>query len=178
MDRVVFVSWERISLVIPDRVDLEVMYKWINNVNILKFVWFIKYYTKEMEEQYLNSILDWSNKMFMIMENDTKEIIGWVWFHEYSEFSRNWTLWIALYNEDKMSKWYGSEAVKLFLKYSFEYLGLNKVKLRVFSNNLRAIKAYERCGFKIVWTLKEDTYIMWKYEDEYIMEIMRSEYNS
>lgn len=176
MERVVFISWKNVSLVIPEKEDLEVMYSWINNLNISKFLGPIKHYTKVQEERFLDSVLNWEHKLFVIMENSTKEIIWWVSFNEFSENNRNWLLWITLYREDKMSKWYWSEALKLFLKYSFEYIWLNKVKLRVFCENSRAIKLYEKCWFKKVWTLKEEVYVMWEYKDEYIMEIMRGDY--
>lgn len=104
MERIVFISWENVSLVTPEKEDLEVMYRWINNVNISKFLWPIKYYTKVQEEKFLDSVLNWEHKLFVIMENETKEIIGWIWFNEFSENNRNWKMWMTLYDESKFSK--------------------------------------------------------------------------
>jgi hypothetical protein len=41
-------------LVIPEKQDLDIMFKAINNINISKFLWPIKHYTKENEENLQN----------------------------------------------------------------------------------------------------------------------------
>lgn len=178
MERIVFVPWERISLVIPEKEDLDVMYKAINNVNIIKHLQPIRHNTRETEEKFLNSKLESADKFFVIMLNDTKEIIGWVAFNDYNQNNRNWEIWICLYDESKMSKWYWTEAMKLFLKYAFEYIWSNKVKLNVYANNLRAKTSYEKCWFKEVWVFKQEHYIMWEYVDSIAMELLRSEYEN
>ncbi len=176
MERVVFVPGERVSLVIPEKQDLEIMYRWINNINIIKYLQPVRHNTRETEEKFLNEKLEQADKFFVIMINETKEIIGSIWFNEFDAISRNGIIWISLYDETKMWKWYGTEAMKLFLKYAFEYIGTHKVKLSVFSTNSRAIASYKKCWFKEVWVLKEDVYVMWKYEDHVMMEIMKYDY--
>ncbi len=176
MERIVFVPGESVSLVIPEKQDLDIMYKWINNINLIKYLQPIRHNTRETEEKFLNDKLEKADKFFVIMQNDTKEIIGSVWFNEFDDFSRNWIIWICLYDENKLWKWYGSEAMKLFLKYAFEYIWYNKVKLQVFSNNPRAIASYKKCWFKEVWIFRQELYIMWEYVDSIAMEMLRSEY--
>lgn len=43
---------------------------------------------------------------------------------------------------------YGTDAVTLFLQYAFTVLNLKYVYLRVYNYNRRAIRCYEKCGFK------------------------------
>jgi RimJ/RimL family protein N-acetyltransferase len=43
---------------------------------------------------------------------------------------------------------YGTEATELVVREAFERLGLDEVKLEVFSTNERAIRAYRRVGFQ------------------------------
>lgn len=45
-------------------------------------------------------------------------------------------------------KGYGSDALATFLKYIFEVKGFKKLYLRVYEDNKRAIRCYEKCGFK------------------------------
>ncbi len=177
MERIIFVPWDRVSLVIPEKQDFEVMYKWINNINIIKYLQPIRHNTRETEEKFLSDKLEKADKFFVIMKNDTKEIIGSVWFNEFDDISRNWLIWITLYDESMMWKWYWTEGMNLFLKYAFEYLGYHKVRLNVFGSNLRAKKSYEKSWFKTVWVFKDEVYIMGKYEDSIAMEMLRSEYN-
>ena len=50
---------------------------------------------------------------------------------------------------DKQDKHYGKEAMDRIVKYCYEELKLDEVYLNVHSDNPRAIKCYENCGFKI-----------------------------
>ncbi len=176
MERIIFVPWERVSLVIPEKQDLEIMYRWINNINIIKYLQPVRHNTRETEEKFLNEKLEQADKFFVIMINETKEIIGSIWFNEYDVISRNGVIWISLYDETKMWKWYGTESMQLFLKYAFEYIGVHKVKLQVFASNARAIASYKKCWLREVWIFQEEVYVMGKYEDSIAMEMMRSDY--
>ncbi len=64
----------------------------------------------------------------------------------------------------------------LFEKYVFEFLGYEKIVLRVHAINQRAIKAYKKCGFQEVWILKRDQYLKWEYYDTLMMEVMKEDY--
>jgi len=44
---------------------------------------------------------------------------------------------------------YGTEALRLLLRYAFAELGLHRVGLTVFEYNRRAISSYEKAGFQI-----------------------------
>ena len=50
----------------------------------------------------------------------------------------------------------GTEAVQLALHYCFIDLRLHKVYLRVLDYNARAIRAYEKCGFRAEGVLREE----------------------
>ena len=176
MDRVIVLAWEKVSLVIPEKRDLDVMYKEINNYNLSRFMWPVKFYTKEKEENYLNSVLTWDKRFFIIVDNSTWNTIWWIWFNEYSDLNRNWEIWFMLYWDENIWKWFGTEALELFLKYAFDILWYHKVKLWVYANNPRAIRVYEKYWFKTVWVFKDEAYIMWEYVDSIKMEIMRNEW--
>jgi RimJ/RimL family protein N-acetyltransferase len=47
-----------------------------------------------------------------------------------------------------VSQGYGTEALRLFLGYYFERLGFQRMVLDVAAINVRAVRCYERCGFK------------------------------
>ncbi|PRY40309.1 GNAT family N-acetyltransferase [Umezawaea tangerina] len=42
---------------------------------------------------------------------------------------------------------YGTEAIRLLLRYAFDVVGLHRVELEVFDFNPRAIASYRKCGF-------------------------------
>lgn len=56
-------------------------------------------------------------------------------------------LGIGLDNREDWGKGYGSDALRIILRYAFNELNLFRVTLNVFEYNPRAIHAYEKAGF-------------------------------
>jgi RimJ/RimL family protein N-acetyltransferase len=52
------------------------------------------------------------------------------------------------FGQQYVSRGYGSEALRLFLDYYFNRLGFQRLVLDVAAINVRALRCYERCGFK------------------------------
>lgn len=55
-------------------------------------------------------------------------------------------------------------------------MNINKVKVFVYSFNERAVKSYEKCGFVREGVLRQEMFRDGKYNDEYVMGILRDEY--
>jgi RimJ/RimL family protein N-acetyltransferase len=59
---------------------------------------------------------------------------------------------------------------------SFNVLGLNTVLLRAYSRNKRAIRAYEKAGFKMCGTLREHCFSEGQFHDHVFMDITAKEF--
>ncbi|TYS45439.1 GNAT family N-acetyltransferase [Bacillus infantis] len=85
---------------------------------------------------------------FAVIHKDTEKVIGFaevdgvLWTHK--------TAWVSLGigSEEHWGKGYGSEALLCLIDYSFNELNLHRLQLTVFSYNSRAIRLYEKIGFK------------------------------
>jgi len=64
------------------------------------------------------------------------------------ELHRSADLGILIGEREHQGKGYGAEAIGLILEYGFATLGLHRVGLSVYENNLRGIRCYEKCGFR------------------------------
>ena len=62
---------------------------------------------------------------------------------------------IAIMDSKYRSGGYGTKALKLASCYAFNTINLSTIALTVFPSNIRAIKAYEKLGFKTVDILKK-----------------------
>lgn len=71
---------------------------------------------------------------------------------------------------------YGTEAMGLLLDFIFMHMNINRVELRVFSFNKRAIKSYIKNGFVEEGKMRQAIFRYGKYHDEVIMSILREEY--
>ncbi len=71
---------------------------------------------------------------------------------------------------------YGTEAVSLLLRHGFDTLNLNRIFLRVFSNNPRAIHCYEKAGFVHEGRQRQGEFQGGQYVDVLLMSVLREEY--
>jgi RimJ/RimL family protein N-acetyltransferase len=66
--------------------------------------------------------------------------------------------------------------MKLFVQHGFENLNLNRIWLRVFETNPRAIRSYEKAGFIHEGKYRQGQYLEGKYVDVMIMSVLQSEW--
>ncbi len=73
---------------------------------------------------------------------------------------------------------FGTDVVRTLLRHAFDTLNLNRVVLRVFETNLRAMQVYKKIGFVEEGRLRQDHFIDGKYVDVVIMGILRVEWKT
>jgi RimJ/RimL family protein N-acetyltransferase len=133
---------------------------------------------EQVKNEVQSLIASKENLTFTIVENETNTPMGQTSFVRIDYVSRMATFFLALWDPEYWSKGYGSEATKLMVDYGFDILNLNRIQLHVAVENKNAIRAYEKCGFKIEGTLREAMYHHNRYCDFHLMAILRSEFYS
>ncbi len=93
----------------------------------------------------------------------------------------NWTsgdcwIGIGIGDRDYWGKGCGTEAMNLMLRFIFEELNLKRVSLDVFEYNERAVKCYEKCGFKHEGRLRQLLNRFDRRWDMIFMGILREEW--
>ena len=68
--------------------------------------------------------------------------------------------------------------MRVLLRFIFEQMNMNKVKLNVFSFNPRALRMYQTCGFKEEGRLRQELFRDGKYHDIILMGLLREEYQN
>ncbi len=63
---------------------------------------------------------------------------------------------ICIARKEYWNRGLGTDAVRTLLRHAFTELGLTSVYLRVFNDNQRAVRTYERCGFRKVGAVHLD----------------------
>ena len=74
------------------------------------------------------------------------------------------------------SKGYGADMMKLCIQYVFAELGLARLSLGLFEYNPRALRSYEKCGFRLEGRTRQDTLREGKRYDSLWMGILRQEW--
>lgn len=110
-----------------------------------------------------------------LKEND--RLIGTTGFHQIDWKNRRACFGINIGAKDCWSKGYGTESTRLMVKYAFEELAMNRVWLNVYDFNPRAIRAYEKAGFRREGLLRQDIFKAGKFWDVWVMGILRADYD-
>lgn len=113
---------------------------------------------------------------FWAIETKEGKYIGGCGVNHLDAKNRVVEVGIFIGDREYLGKGYGTDAMKILLKYLFEEYNINKVKLMVFDYNKRAIRSYEKCGFKTEAILRESVYRYGKYHNEISMAILKEEY--
>ncbi|GGE67661.1 GNAT family N-acetyltransferase [Priestia taiwanensis] len=134
--------------------------------------------TEEDHKTFLKGISSKKDEyMFVVETLDTHTFIGTIGL-----FRTNWkngTCYVGItLSSDYQGKGYGTDAMNVLVDYIFTYINLNKVKLEVFSSNERAIRSYEKCGFKKEGTLREEIFRYGAFQDITVMGILRGEWEN
>jgi len=100
--------------------------------------------------------------------------IGYVSIKGIDEIEARAEIGIAIMEREYRGQGYGTEALKQAVDYAFNTLGLNLLGLTVFLSNQRAIRAYEKTGFRKTQVLK-DSWLLpnGEYADMWLMELSR-----
>jgi len=73
-------------------------------------------------------------------------------------------------------KGYGTDAVNALVDFGFAELRLERIALNVWTENHRAIRAYQKAGFVHEGTLRHDRYEHGAYTDGHVMSMLRDEW--
>ncbi|HPX97256.1 MAG TPA: GNAT family protein, partial [Thermotogota bacterium] len=76
------------------------------------------------------------------------------------------------------NKGLGTEAFQILIDFAFTELNMNKLKLFVFSFNKRAMRSYEKNGFKVEGVLRQEIFRDGQYHDEIVMGLLVSEWKA
>jgi ribosomal-protein-alanine N-acetyltransferase len=109
---------------------------------------------------------------------DSDRLIGGTGFHDMDFRNRHASFGILIGEKTEWGKGYGTEATSLMVGYAFETLNLNRVWLHVYEHNPKAVRVYEKVGFRREGVLRQDCYREGRYWDTIVMAILREEWDA
>ena len=113
---------------------------------------------------------------FLIRTLADDRLIGFVGL-----FGIRWThgdAWVGIGIGDRQywGKGYGTDAMRVILRYGFTELNLHRVSLFLFEYNARALRSYEKAGFVVEGRLRQATQREGQRRDDLCMGILREEW--
>jgi RimJ/RimL family protein N-acetyltransferase len=92
---------------------------------------------------------------YSIIDIETNELLGDCGLEGIDNLNQTADVSIYIGNKKHWNKGYGTEALSLLLDYGFKALNLHNISLKVVSFNERAIRSYEKIGFKVIGKQRE-----------------------
>jgi len=173
------IAGERVYLSPMSMDDAETYARWLNDPEITD---------NEGVSHYNNTLLnerEWLGKQllkdksyyFAVVKNDGDELIGGIGIDNISDVHRTAEL-LGVYIGEKENRGmgYGTEAVRLMVKYGFGVLNLNNIHLRVYDFNERACRTYAKAGFREYGRRRQAHYFGGKYHDVICMDMLKQEF--
>ena len=125
-----------------------------------------KIYLEKLSKEHTYSIIDIA----------TNELIGNCGYDSIDHVNQTAGIGIFIGNKKYWNKGYGTEALILLMDFGFKALNLHNIFLNVYSFNERAIRCYEKIGFKIIGRKRESLLRGKERHDNILMDILYDEF--
>lgn len=106
---------------------------------------------------------------FAVETNDEGAHVGNVWLWEIDRRHRRAELRVVVGEPGHTGRGEGTEAISLLCEYAFGLLGLHRVYAYVLAFNPRARRSFEKAGFALEGTLREDRRAGEGYTDVFVL---------
>lgn len=149
--------------------------RWRNNPRVKsKFIYQELFTLKGHKKWIENMINEGKAVQFIIFERATGRKIGSTYLRDIDYSHNKAEFGIFIGEDDTIGKGYGSEAVELMVQFGFSQLKLHKIFLRVFEDNLSAIRSYKKAGFIIEAKLSDDVHKNDAFANMLLMAVINS----
>jgi len=149
--------------------------EWLNDLEITQYLQLYQSVINvENEKEFLEKLS--KEHTYSIIDNVTNELLGNCGFFNLNHINQTAEAGIVIGNKNYLGKGYGTEALTLLLDYGFKALNLHNIKLDVYSFNERAMKSYEKAGFKIIGKRREALLRGKERHDIIYMDILSHEF--
>jgi RimJ/RimL family protein N-acetyltransferase len=162
----------------PEPEDLSAVSRWYRDPELARLT---RYQTRpmtqaEIERFFQVRMLAPDALAYSIVELPQWRLVGFTTFSSLDPDNGSVLFHITIGEHDAWGRGLGTEATELMVEHAFERLLLHRVGLTVFSYNVRAIRAYEKAGFRVEGRLRDAIQRDGRYFDEVQMGILADEW--
>jgi len=172
-----FLIGERVLLRTIEVDDLPLIRKWANDPEVRRLTGEAMPMSKAGAEKFLEKVRQDSERVwFVIVVKDRDQVIGEAGLLRMFHPWRTTDLTLIIGDREMRGQGYGTEAILLLLDYAFGYLGFHRVSVGVVGFNERALRFYEKVGFKREGVQRDGYYYDHTFSDFVMMSILEDEF--
>ena len=127
--------------------DLDLVWRWRNDPEVTDFLSNLRISRLQLDV-WFKGLENNSRGHFFIIETMKGRAIGYTGLRDINWSDRTAIMDIIIGEKAYWGKGYVQSAVRSLLRFAFDKLDLSKVGLAVLPFNSRAIRCYEKCGFR------------------------------
>ncbi len=124
----------------------------------------------------LRSGPDTNARFAWVIADDDDRLVGGCRLYNVDLQHRSARFAIGLVDPARLGQGFGSEATLLVVAHAFDDLGLHRVDLVVLADNVRAVRAYEKAGFRTEGRLRQTLWRDGRWHDDLLLAILAPEY--
>lgn len=157
---------------------LPVYHQWNNSLEVIRGQAREELLTMEHIEQWYEQVTDRASDdaYFTIYEREEMRPVGRTALKDIDH--RHGTATFSIYVADGRGRGVGTEATRLTLDWAFNHLGLCNVMLEVDAWNERAVRAYEKAGFRTIGLRRNASFNIGGRHDELLMDVIADDFRA
>ena len=166
-----------------EKEDLPYFVKWLNDPEVRRGLSMIMPLSLAEEEDWFETLLKKSpfERPLAIEIQPDAQVDEWIFVGNCGLFGIDWQnrfaeIGIHIGEKGYWNQGFGTKAMALILKHGFENLNLHRLWLRVYETNLRAVRSYEKAGFKEEGKFRQAHFMDGEYVDVVIMSVLKTEW--
>jgi RimJ/RimL family protein N-acetyltransferase len=156
-----------VALVPFGRQHLAQTLQWTNDPELARLLDRHDTVTAEEHERWFVSLSSREDTIFFAIEDDARHV-GNVWLADISSRHRKAEVRIVL-APDAVNRGCGSRAIELIAAQAFGHMNLHRLYAFVLAFNPRARRAFEKAGFTLEGTLREDRFDGARFVDAVVL---------
>jgi len=169
------IAGEHVILRAFEREDGERCYRWMNDPNIVRTLKSRYPIAFQNEIEWLERAMhpDGSERHFAIERKDDRAHIGNASIHDIDWVSRTAAFGLFIGEPSAWNKGFGADAISTLVRFAFEEMNLQKLRINVFDYNDRAKHVLETHGFVQEGRLRREFYREGMFHDIVILSTFR-----
>ena len=172
-----FLIGERLYLRPLEKSDLGVLQAWANDPELRGLTGETMPTSQAgMEESFERARAHPDRVWFVVVQKESHRVIGEAGLLRMFYAWRTTDLSIILGDKTAWGRGFGTEAINLLLDYAFGCLNFHRVSIGVVGSNARALRFYEKVGFKREGLQRDGYYYNHAYQDFVMMSLLEDEY--
>lgn len=171
----------RLYLRPAERADLPDFVRWFADAEVRRHLALRAPFSLGMEEKWYDGLADRQGKSdyhFVACLVEDGRPIGTVGLHGLDPENGKAEFGINIGEKELWGQGYGTEALEAICDFGFGALRLERIELHVYEDNARAIRSYEKAGFRHEGRLRHAHFGEGRHHDVVAMSLLRDEWQA